>query len=123
MHYWGGQRVCWPPLSNYWGGGTGPPLAPPLPTPMYTGPAKTGYHYNLRKGGRKSKTDPNNYRAITLSSVILKLFERLLLERVEKNLTKSLNWLQGNFRANIGCNMTSVMLRECILYARENRST
>ena len=29
MNYWGGQRVCWPPLPNYWGG-----LAPPLPTPM-----------------------------------------------------------------------------------------
>ena len=29
----GGQRVCWPPLSNYWGGAW-PPLAPPLPTPM-----------------------------------------------------------------------------------------
>ena len=28
----GGQRVCWPPLSNYWGGLA--PLAPPLPTPM-----------------------------------------------------------------------------------------
>ena len=24
----GDQRVCWPPLSNYWGGGG------PLPTPM-----------------------------------------------------------------------------------------
>ena len=33
VDYWGGQRVCWPPLSNYWGGGGG--LAPPpLPTPM-----------------------------------------------------------------------------------------
>ena len=32
MNYWGGQRVCWPPLSNYWG--AWPPLAPPLPTPM-----------------------------------------------------------------------------------------
>ena len=29
VDYWGGQRVCWPPLPNYWGG-----LAPPLPTPM-----------------------------------------------------------------------------------------
>ena len=28
----GGQRVCWPPLSNYWGGGGG--AGPPLPTPM-----------------------------------------------------------------------------------------
>ena len=23
MDYWGGQRVCWPPLQNYWGGGGG----------------------------------------------------------------------------------------------------
>ena len=29
----GDQRVCWPLLSNYWGGLA--PLAPPLPTPMY----------------------------------------------------------------------------------------
>ena len=29
----GGQRVCWPPLSNYWGG-LAPPGPPPLPTPM-----------------------------------------------------------------------------------------
>ena len=26
VDYWGGQRVCWPPLSNYWGGGGWPPL-------------------------------------------------------------------------------------------------
>ena len=25
----GGQRVCWPPLSNYWGGLPPPPPAPP----------------------------------------------------------------------------------------------
>ena len=35
MDYWGGQRVCWPPLSNYWGGlAPPPPGPPPLPTPM-----------------------------------------------------------------------------------------
>ena len=32
----GGQRICWPPSPNYWGGGGWPPLAPPLPTPMYS---------------------------------------------------------------------------------------
>ena len=73
-------------------------------------------------GGRKSKTDPNCYRAITLSSAILKLFERILLEKVQNTITKQLNWLQGGFRPNIGCNMSSVMLRECILYAKENHS-
>ena len=31
VDYWGGgggQRVCWPPLPNYWGGGPGPPWPP-----------------------------------------------------------------------------------------------
>ena len=30
----GGQRVCWPPLSDYWGGSGPPAPPPPLPTPM-----------------------------------------------------------------------------------------
>ena len=30
VDYWGGQRVCWPPLPNYWGG-----LAPPGPPSSY----------------------------------------------------------------------------------------
>ena len=83
---------------------------------------KYGIIITLHKGGRKSKTDPNCYRAITLSSAILKLFERILLEKVQNTITKQLNWLQGGFRPNIGCNMSSVMLRECILYAKENHS-
>ena len=68
------------------------------------------------------KRTPNNYRAITLSSAILKLFERLLLARVEASISKPLNGLQGGFRPNIGCNMTSTMVRECIYYATENNS-
>ena len=28
---WGGQRVCWPPFSNYWGG-LPPPCPPPPPS-------------------------------------------------------------------------------------------
>ena len=85
-------------------------------------PLKEGIVIALHKGGRKSKTDPNSSRAITLSSAILKLFERILLEKVQNSNTKQLNWLQGGFRPIIGCNMASVMLRECILYAKENRS-
>ena len=56
---------------------------------------KEGIIITLRKGGRKSKTDPNNYRAITLSSALLKLFEKLLLEKVKTAITKPLNCLQG----------------------------
>ena len=83
---------------------------------------KQGIIITSHKGGRKSKTDPNNYRAITLSFSLLKLFERILLERVEASISKPLNGLQGGFRANIGCNMTSLMVKECISYAKENHS-
>ena len=83
---------------------------------------KQGIIITLHKGGQKSKTNPNNYRAITLSSSLLKPFERILLERVEASISKPLNGLQGGFRANIGCNMTSLMTKECISYAKENHS-
>ena len=43
----GGQRVCWPPLSNYWGGLA--PLALPLPTPMNMDTAVSIY-VRLAKG-------------------------------------------------------------------------
>ena len=39
----GGQRVCWPPLSNYWGGGPGPPWPPPPPPP----PPPSSYAYDF----------------------------------------------------------------------------
>jgi len=39
---------------------------------------KEGEIITLHKGGRKSKSDPNNYRAITLSSSILKVYEMIL---------------------------------------------
>jgi len=47
---------------------------------------KRGVIITLHKGGRKRKDDPNNYRAITLTSVILKLYEMLLLHRCKSNM-------------------------------------
>ena len=85
-------------------------------------PLKEGIIITLHKGGRKSKTDPHSYQAIILSSAIQKWFERILLEKAQNSITKQLNWLQGGFRSNTGCNMSSVMLRECILYSKENHS-
>ena len=43
---------------------------------------KKGVIITLFKGGNKRKDDPDNYRAITFSSVVLKLFDRILLTRV-----------------------------------------
>ena len=51
---------------------------------------KKGIIITLHKGGGKSKSDPNNYRAITLTSCIFKLFERILLQRVETSLNTHL---------------------------------
>ena len=48
----------------------------------------------LHKGGRISKKDPNNYRAISFSSAILKLFECILF-KLECNLTTPFSSLQG----------------------------
>ena len=52
----------------------------------------------------------------------LKLFERILLKLLECNLTTPFSTLQGGFRQKTGCNMTSVMLKECCLYAKENHN-
>lgn len=83
---------------------------------------KQGVIITLFKGGNKRKDDPNNYRAITLTSSVLKLFERILYSRLSTSLGKKLNPLQGGFQRNMGCNMTSYLLHESIYYTKENNS-
>ena len=78
----------------------------------------------LYKGGNKRKDDPDSYRAITVSSVLLKLLERIILTRIHPfdTLTPPIHAMQGGFQKNIGCLMTSFLIRESIFYARENGS-
>ena len=85
---------------------------------------KRGVIISLFKGGNKQKDNPDNYRAITLSSVILKLLERKLLTRIElfDSIQPPLHPLQGDFRKHIGCTMTSFLVRESICFAKENGS-
>lgn len=85
---------------------------------------KRGIIITLHKGGRKRKDDPNNYRAITLSSVLLKLYERILLFRIESNSYYSVNIdsLQGGFQKQVGCIMTAFSLKEAIYFSKENKS-
>ena len=77
----------------------------------------------IHKGGRKCKSDPNNYRAITLSSSILKVYEMILLHRCKNKILQSLNRMQGGFQDQLGCIMTSFALRECLNFARECSSS
>ena len=83
---------------------------------------KSGIIITLFKGGNKRKDDPNNYRAITLTSSILKPIERILCHRISASIEKSLNPLQGGSQRNMGCNMTLYLLHESIYYAKENNS-
>ena len=85
---------------------------------------KKGVIITLYKGGNKRKDDPDSYRAITLSSVLLKLLERIILTRIQlfDNLNPPIHALQGGLQKNIGCLITSFMLRESIFYASENGS-
>ncbi len=60
---------------------------------------RDGLIVTLHKGHGKSLTDPNNYRAISLTSVIFKLYEKLLLSRLERNnFPNKLHPLQHGFQ-------------------------
>ncbi|MES9879927.1 MAG: reverse transcriptase domain-containing protein, partial [Sedimenticola sp.] len=83
---------------------------------------KRGKIITLHKGGKKRKDDPNNYRAITLSSTILKVFERILYNKIIDSNSNQLSSLQGGFQKGMGCTMTSFLLRESIHYAKEQSS-
>ena len=74
------------------------------------------------KGGSKRKDDPGSYNAITLTSSLLKLYERLLYTRLVNSMSHPLNPLQGGFQKNMGCTMTSFLLQESVNYAMENNS-
>ena len=83
---------------------------------------KVGVIITVFKGGNKRKDDPNSYRAITLTSALLKLYERVLHTRLVNSVPQALNPLQGGFQKHMGCNMTSFLLQESVHYAKENNS-
>ena len=73
---------------------------------------KKGVIITLHKGSNKRKDDHNNYRAITLSSVVLKLYELVLLSRCRTIILEKLISQQGDFQEKLGCPITSFLLRE-----------
>ena len=83
---------------------------------------KKGIIFTIFKGGSKNRKDPNSYRAITLTSCILKLFERIILNRLNDSNCLVEHPLQGGFRRGLGCMMTSLALSESLYFAKENNS-
>ena len=80
------------------------------------GDIKRGVIITLFKGGNKRKDNPDNYRAITLSSVILKIFERILLTCIQlfDDLRPPIHPLQGGFQKK------SRMFNDVILTERDS---
>ncbi|KAH3864104.1 hypothetical protein DPMN_027118 [Dreissena polymorpha] len=64
------------------------------------------------KVDEKRRDEPSNYRAITLSSTLLKVYEMVLLDRCKGNIMTSIRRLQGGLKDGLGCIMTSFSLRE-----------
>ena len=86
---------------------------------------KEGITITLHKGNGKSKSDPNNYRAISLLPVISKIFEKVILTRIEKcnEIQNQINPLQHGFQKCKNSKMVSLIYQEAVNYATERNST
>lgn len=83
---------------------------------------KLGVIVTLYKGGNKRKDLPASYRAISLTSVILKVFESVIMARCTEKISNELSTLQGGFKERLGCLLTSFVVRDCVYFSRENNS-
>ena len=73
------------------------------------------------KGGGKDPVSPANYRGISLSSIISKLFEKLLLVPLQDKLLHLIHPLQGGLRPGYSTAHTSFILHEAIAECKLNR--
>jgi len=83
---------------------------------------KRGVISTLHKGGNKRRDNPDNDRAITLSSVVFKVFEDIVLRRSQVDILKRITKQHGGFQDGLSCMMTSFLIREAVHFANENRS-
>ena len=72
------------------------------------------------KDKRKSINDSSNYRAITLSSIITKLFEYIILEKLENQVLLNVN--QFGYKKNMSTTTCSFILNQTIQYYKRNGS-
>ena len=81
---------------------------------------KVGKIISIYKGKNKDKCSPTNYRGITLTSIISKLFEKVILLRIENDFISSgvsfPHELQFGFRNDHGAIPACYVLKEIICY-------
>ena len=87
---------------------------------------KAGSVVPIYKGKNKDKTIPSNYRGITLMSAIGKLFEKVLINRIDswlfENTITFSHKLQMGFAKGRGDTNAAFCLEECIDYYRKRKS-
>uniref|UniRef100_A0A1X7T2U4 Reverse transcriptase domain-containing protein n=1 Tax=Amphimedon queenslandica TaxID=400682 RepID=A0A1X7T2U4_AMPQE len=76
----------------------------------------------LYKGQGKLASDPSNYRGISLTSILSKLFEKVLYPHLADTPTPLLHPLQGGFRSGFSSLHTSLVLQEGIEECKANHS-
>ena len=86
---------------------------------------KKGVIIPIPKGGGKDASIKDNNRGITLLSCVYKLFESILLTRLDGWLRDRgvIHELQGAFQEKCSCQHTSTILQETIQHNRERGST
>ena len=68
---------------------------------------KRGIILTLYEGVHKHKNQCNSYRAVTFSYSVLKLYLKVLLNRLQNSIDLPIHSLQGGFQSNISSGMTS----------------
>ena len=82
---------------------------------------RTGVNVQIVKDGVGDVTDVNNYRGITLSPTISKLFEYCVTEKFHELTVNS--DLQFGFKEKLGCSHAIFALRQCVEYFVSRGST
>ncbi len=75
----------------------------------------------IPKGRLLDRSNPSYYWGISVSSVLSKLLEKVLLESIDPNINPSLHNLQGGFRQNFGTSHTSFLVREAIHVCQQSK--
>lgn len=95
-----------------------------LQTETFPDKFKESITVTLHKGNGKPKSDPNNYRAISLLPTMFKLFEKVLMTRIEQtDIPAKLHPLQHGFQKGKSCKLVSFIYQEAANYCQERHGT
>ena len=79
----------------------------------------------IHKGNKKPKSDPNSYRPISLLCTILKVFEKIIYDRIQSFILCNVlfpNVQQQGYQKTLSCTTASFILQETLYHNIENKS-